>query len=283
MLFSQILKEMHLLQEDYSEEDIKNAIENCIPVSIVYNDKKGGGGKSWRYIYPIAYGQMNNGRYALRAFQPKGSTKRGNGKWKLFIVDPTRLRSFNLLNTGENKNASFNPKELEGIRFDGDKQITHMIYNAPCINVEPIIDNEPITKSDIEGEKPSIAPATTTTTGGKQLGYNYTYNTEWGKNWANQYDNSRTITLDNAGKISYNNINNTQTIDAPPTKPITKTDVQPEDDNKKSENDMPPVDNKPVTKDDIEEPKEVENDITPKFNDMMNRWDNLNKDEEEKK
>ena len=46
---------------------------------------------------------------------------------------------------------------------------------------------------------------------------------------------------------------------------------------------MPPVDNKPVTKDDIEEPKEVENDITPKFNDMMNRWDNLNKDEEEEK
>lgn len=277
MLFSQILKEMHLLQENYNEEDIKNAIENCIPVSIVYNDQKGGGGKSWRYIYPIAYGQMSSGKYALRAFQPKGSTKRGNGKWKLFIVDPNRLRSFNLLKKDDDKYDSFDPKKLDGIRFDGDKQITHMLYNAPCINVEPIIDNEPISKSDVENGGNTTS---TKATPEKEMGYNYTYNPEWGKNWANQYDASQTTTLDNSGKITYNN--NTRTIDAPPTKPITKDDIQPDNkENKNPDNTMKPLDTNPVTKEEIEEPQEVENDITPKYNDMMNRWDNLNKEEEE--
>ena len=80
-LFEQILSESNLLLEKQNEvtiEKIKDAIENERVVSIMYNDKQGGKGKSWRYILPVVYGELkSNGKAAIRAYETKGSTKRG--------------------------------------------------------------------------------------------------------------------------------------------------------------------------------------------------------------
>jgi hypothetical protein len=76
-LFEQILAESSLLLEKANEvtvDKIKDAIENCKIVSIMYNDRKGGTGKSWRYIYPVVYGELKDrktgagtGNMAVRA------------------------------------------------------------------------------------------------------------------------------------------------------------------------------------------------------------------------
>ena len=84
-LFEQILAESNLLlekQNDVTIEKIKDAIENQKKVSIMYNDTQPepgpkGMGRSWRYILPVVYGELKNGKPAVRAYETVGSTKRG--------------------------------------------------------------------------------------------------------------------------------------------------------------------------------------------------------------
>ena len=97
-LLGEILKECNLLLEkknEVSDDKIKDAIENCKIVSIMYNDGTPEGGKSWRYIYPVVYGELKNGNAAVRAYQEGGSTSR--------VKEPGTNRGFKHTSKGELK------------------------------------------------------------------------------------------------------------------------------------------------------------------------------------
>ena len=70
---------------------------------------------------------------------------------------------------------------------------------------------------------------------------------------------------------------------APETKPVTDTEVQtPETPETKPEQDTSKLvaDDKPITKDEIEQPNAENNELTNTYNSLMTRW--KNNDEEEK-
>ena len=74
------------------DTNIKKAINKALRVRISYDDGKdktisNAKGKKTRYILPVAYGLLKNGKRAIRAYQTSGSTKRGTPKWKLFLLD----------------------------------------------------------------------------------------------------------------------------------------------------------------------------------------------------
>lgn len=284
-LFEQILAESNLLLEkinEVSEEKIKDAIENGKIVSIMYNDGQKGGGKSWRYIYPVVYGELKNrktgagsGNMAVRAYQTVGSTKRGKNAWKLFRVDRI-VAWYNQEDTPDEKHT-FTKEDLNQLFNEkGDKYFSDIIYHSPFMNVEYLIDSEPVEKDDIKNtEEPSNMQEP------EDRAYvKYTFNPDW----KNQYDQERSngISLDNQGNVSYNSENNpTDGLTAPETKPVTDNEVN---DTEKSE--IPSqdakkmvADNKPVTKDELEE-KPENNELTRTYSDFMNRW--KNNDEEEK-
>lgn len=280
-LFEQILSEANLLLEKQNEvtvDKIRDAIENGKIVSMMYNDKQGGGGKSWRYIYPVVYGELKDrktgggtGNMAVRAFQPQGSSKRGRPAWKLFRLDRI-VAWYNQENTDTDKSHTFS-KEALGQLFNtnGDKYFHTITYHSPFMNVEYLIDSEPVKKDDIKQE-----PATSTKQTPEKATVRYTPNADW----ANQYnkENGNGISLDNNGNISYNSEkDNTEKLAAPETKPVMDTDIQPEPVQEPQQNTEKLVaDEKPITKDEIE----PENSLTNSYNDLMNRW---KKDDEENK
>lgn len=275
-LFEQILSEVNLLLEKKNEvsvEKIKDAIENRKIVSIMYNDQQGGGGKSWRYIYPVVYGELKDrktgtgtGKMAIRAFQPQGSSKRGKPAWKLFRLDRI-VAWYNQENTETDQSHTFSKEELGPLlNTNGDKHLIP-VYWAPYINVEYLIDSEPVSKSDIQSEP------------GKEETANnvrYTYNTDWKNQYNKEEENG--ISLDNNGNVTYNSEKVPSKIVAPETKPITDTDVQSTErtpDNQVN-NEKLTADEKPITKDEIE----PENDMVNTYKDLMNRWKN-NEEEED--
>ena len=161
-LYEQILSESNLLLEKQnvvSIEKVKDAIENGKIVSMMYNDKQGGGGKSWRYIYPVVYGELKDrkngggtGKMAIRAFQPQGSTKRGKPAWKLFLYDRI-VAWYNQENTENDLTHTFSRKDLDQLfNENGDKYFHNIISHSPFMNVEYVIDSEPVKKSDIKSE-----------------------------------------------------------------------------------------------------------------------------------
>ena len=274
-LFQEILYEVHLLlekQNEVSEDKIKAAIEGGKVVSMMYNDKQGGGGKSWRYIYPVVYGELKDrktgggsGNMAIRAFQPSGSSKRGRPAWKLFRLDRI-VAWYNQENTENDLTHTFSKADL-GALFNesGDKYFHTIMYHSPFMNVEYLIDSEPVKKSDIKtGDETETEKETPT--------IRYTYNPDW----RNQYnkENETGISLDNDGDVSYNSEKSeVSKMVAPETKPITKDDVQtpgttPE--TRQEDNEKLVADEKPITKDEIE--STPENDLTSAYNDLMNRW-----------
>ena len=275
-LFEQILSEAHLLlekQNEVSEDKIRDAIEHGKIVSMMYNDRQGGGGKSWRYIYPVVYGELKdrktgtgNGHMAIRAFQPSGSSKRGRPAWKLFRVDRI-VAWYNQENTENDLTHKFSKEDL-GLLFNdkGDSHFHTITCHSPFMKVEYLIDAEPIKKSDIKTE-----PGETSETEPNTI--KYSFNPDW-KNQYNQ-ENEKGVSLDNNGNVSYNSekaeINK---LVAPETKAITKDDVQP---NAASQETSPEgrklvADETPVTKSEVENGED--NPLTAKFNDMMNRWNN---------
>ena len=281
-LFEQILSEAHLLlekQNEVSEEKIKDAIEHGKIVSMMYNDQQGGGGKSWRYIYPVVYGELKdrktgtgNGHMAIRAFQPSGSSKRGRPAWKLFRVDRI-VAWYNQENTENDLTHTFSKEDLGSLFNDRGDDCFHVItYHSPFMNVEYLIDSEPVKKSDIKSGEPDKETAAPETTSVK-----YTFNPDW-KNQYNK-ENEKGVSLDNKGNIAYNSEKGTPNkLEAPETKPVTKDEVQvekqetaPQDTNKLIANENP------ISKDEVN--NGVDNTLTSKYNDLMNRWKN-NEDEE---
>lgn len=266
-----------------NDESIKQAINNVLRVRITYNDKKDkviskSKGKNERYILPVAYGLTRNGKRAVRAYQTAGSTKRGVPKWKLFLLD-------NIVSWSNGKKSFKGYKQALidlGLNVNGDKHMTTLYAITPLANPNVQVSKygneinpEPITKMDVT---PTTSVQTATTPSDKNISNKTILNTH---------------SIDNVSDLDYNS-----DIEAPETKPITKTNVsnnQNIDNTGKSieqpeiTNNVEPVTTEPISKNDVNnEPEhEANNDIdlrdsdfVKKFNDLNNRMNNLYNNEE---
>ena len=277
-LFEEIVNESILLNElrTNRDDDIKKAINNVLRVRISYDDRKDkvisrAKGKRERYILPVAYGITKNGKRAIRAYQTAGSTKRGVPKWKLFLLDN--------IYSWSNSKKSF--KEYGdalirlGLNTKGDKHMTTLFAitpigneNVPVAKDSNPIDATPVTKTDVspttqQVQNPNIVSK------------------------SNDFVPSKTkqgTSIDNSGDSSYFS----NKVEAPETQPVTKSDVQPQNNVPQTQNNVPQtqaepeIGTEPVTKSDVEgETINQDNKLTNSFKDMMNRMDNLNKDNEE--
>lgn len=264
-----------LRQDRY--DDIKKAINNVLRVRMYYDDKKGGKGKNERYILPVAFGRMKSGKLAVRAYETMGSSKRGLTnppnrrkipKWKLFLVD-------NIFGWSNGKKSFREYKDTLiklGLNTHGDKQMTALYAITPFadsdVQVAKSMDkitSEPIRKSDVQ---PTTDLQNKDTT-----------------------DKEKFISAGDARK-SETPIEKTPKNDylikkmtAPEPEPITKAEIQTSEP-QKSTSDETLTDleagGEPITKDDVNNGGESKEDIKKSFDDMMNRMDNLYKDNEEK-
>lgn len=255
---------------------IKQAINDVRRVRIFYDDHKDviskTKGYATRYILPVAYGLLKNGKRAVRAYQTAGSTKRGVPKWKLFLVD-------NIIDW-QNSTRTFKKYKQAlidlGLNVNGDKHMTTLYAITPLANsdVEVAkysheIDPEPISKSDV-----------TPTTNNQQHNLN---------NKKTERPPIQQKPIDNLPEKDYYQTNTD-------TKPVNKTDIQGSNssdiDNVNTNinnGDITPVDNNPITKDEIEQTNDnnidiQNNKLTNTYNDMMSRMNNLyndNNNEEE--
>lgn len=255
-----------------NDASIKKAINNALRVRISYDDGKdktiaNAKGKKTRYILPVAYGLLKNGKRAIRAYQTNGSTKRGVPKWKLFLLD-------NIYSWTNGTKSFKNYKEdliNLGLNLNGDKHMTTLFAITPFANDDvqvskynSTIDMEPVLKTDVEPTVNNQKPSK-----------NYK-KTEPNKNIPN-------TTIDNNKEKDYY-----QNSTDYPTKPITKNNIgtnnEPNNNLNLSTNinngNTEPVDNTPITKGEID--NDIANNVlTNTYNDMMNRMDNLNKDNNE--
>lgn len=244
------------------EEKLQFAIENCRRIRISYDDKKGGKGKNTRYLLPLVYGITKNGKKAIRAFQTFGSTKRGVPKYKLFLFD--NIKSIEI---GKIKYYDYEQQLLStGFNTAGDKGFADIYSITPLAkdfngaklaNKNQPIDANPIKKQDItKVSEPSKAQ---------------------------QQKQQPKKTIDN---LSKSNIFKSK-IEAPNTEPVSKGEIDTgETPQTPNQTIQPQIDNgdetKPVTKSDIEQPQiNTDNELSKSYRDMMNRMDNLYKDDDE--
>ena len=251
------------------EEKLQFAIENCRRIRITYDDKKGGKGKNTRYLLPLVYGITKYGKKAIRAFQTYGSTKRGVPKYKLFLTD-----NIGQIEVGKIKYYDYEQQLLNtGFNSAGDKgfsdiySITPLARNfngASLANQNQPIDSKPVKKSDInkgEEEPKETKPTTKQPT---------------------QTINTQQKTVDNLGKKSYFN----NKIEAPDTEPVSKSEIENgEKAQQPTQMNQSPVEygdeTEPVEKNDVEPQINTDNVLSKSYKDMMNRMDNLYKDEDE--
>ena len=277
-LFKEIVNETFILNElkNSKDNDIIKAINNVLRVRISYDDKKKNPiyyngkiippnkGKKTRYILPVAYGLTKNGKRAVRAYQTMGSTKRGAPKWKLFLVD----NIFSWTNGSKSfKDYGDTLKKL-GLNTEGDKHMTTLYAitplckdNIPVSKTSEPIDSEPVTKIDVD-------PKT-----------NQTQSPDIVKKTDDFVPSSLKTepSIDNKQTNTYS----VNKVIVPNTEPITKTDVEPENNNiGNTDNGSDVVVTEPVTKNDINGVNK-DNKLSNSFKDMMDRMDNLNKDNDE--
>ena len=89
----------------------------------------------------------------------------------------------------------------------------------------------------------------------------------------------RNTSIDNSQNKTYFD----NKIEAPETEPITKSDIQRQDNVTTQGEQKPQITTEPVTKNDVNGGEDIkDNKLTNSFNDMMNRMDNLYNDEEDK-
>ena len=273
-LFEEIVNENVLLNELRSnrDDDIKNAINKVLRVRISYDDGKDkvisrAKGKKERYILPVAYGLTKNGKRAVRAYQTAGSTKRGVPKWKLFLLD--NIYSWS---NGKKTFKEYGDALIRlGLNTKGDKHMTTLFAITPIGNNGdiPVADNSnpiksgPISKNDVFPTTNVQKPETTKT-----------------DNNFVPSQNKQNSSID----ITKNNSYFKNKVEAPETKPVTKTDVQNNDIEVDNITKTPQVNKpttEPVTKTDIEnQSAPIDNKLTNSFNDLMNRMHNLYNDEE---
>lgn len=268
-LLAQILRESNLLLEvsmDYWHDKIVDAVNNMKKVRLTYDDEQGGKGKNTRYILPVAYGESKAGNPVIRAYETMGSSKRGltsppnnreYPKWKLFRID--RIVS---MTVGKNNFKGYaDILKAEQLNMDGgDLGMTKYYAISPLSGKKDVeisdrekpIGSDPITKTDVE------------------------------QNSAVTKEPDQPKTVDNTP----NKPNIVNKLEAPETAPITKQDIQPNIQKSVDTNadgteaqKLNATTDEPITKQDIVDPKD--NEITRSYNDLMNRWNNMYKDEEE--
>ena len=277
-LFSEILVEAILLNEDASVDAINNAVNNMHPVWITYNGPSQKG-KNRRLIYPVAYGISTAGNPVVRAFQPQGSTSTEVPAWKLFRID--RIGTWRNINS-----KTFNSAELNGFNDKGDEQIETLYAISPIGGAksfgatekqpekqqepEKIITGHPVRKGEVDN-------------GGAD------------KNTEKEYYSANDIVRDilntsnpKIGQVPDKNIDkvagqNYLSKDAQPvrdTVPVTKSDVDgPDVKNEPTERNQNLYrDDGPVMKTDLSPKSET---LTNDFSDLTNRMNNLYKDDDE--
>lgn len=275
-----ILNEIAVVKDDR----IKQAIRDVRRVRIYYDDHSDviskTKGYAMRYILPVAYGLLKNGKKAVRAYQTAGSTKRGVPKWKLFLVD-------NIIDW-QNSTRSFKKYKQAlidlGLNVNGDKQMTTLYAITPFANPDVQIskysheiDPEPIAKTD-------VTPTTSTQTINKSTDKNIPNG-----NIINPHS------IDNVNNLDYN-----KDIESPETLPIIKNTISNPQNGEVNNDDVEiansinntePVTTEPITKTDIENDTESEisldndidlrnSDFIKKYNDLNNRMNNLYNNEE---
>ena len=281
-------KETYQMSKD---EKLQFAIRTCRRVRITYDDEKGGKGKKTRYILPLVYGVTNNGKKAIRAFQTFGSTKRGVPKYKLFL-----MRRIGQIDVGKIKYYDYEQQLLStGFNDAGDKgfsaiyAITPLAKNFNGRSTDTIpIDSEPIGKSDVATQKDI---------GTKGTEQQQTTQQTPPKNRQNRpvFTGKRKKEPENVEKDDNTEYFNNKVL-SPDTEPVTKGEISPETNQTET-----PVQTQQgsetnsaekmtgndgyITKGDIEgnpEQQQIskDNPLTKSFQDMMNRMDNLNRDEE---
>lgn len=271
-LFEEIVNESILLNEISSSNDdeIKRAVNNVLRVRITYDDRKDrivsrAKGKKTRYILPVAYGLTKNGKRAVRAYQTAGSTKRGVPKWKLFLLD-------NIISwtNGKKSFKKYGDSLIRlGLNTTGDKHMTTLYAitpigggKVPVAKDSMPIDSEPLTKIDVNPTRKVVQNPNVV---------------KKSNDFVTTPKTNVATSIDNEPKNNYFN----DKVEAPETEPITKTDVQPSmpQDTVKTE---PVINNKPITKNDIDSKQQTtDNKLTNSFNDLMNRMDNINKENDE--
>ena len=279
-LFKEIVNESLLLNElrTNRDDDIKKAINNVLRVRISYDDKKKNSihyngriippnkGKNERYILPVAYGLTKNGKRAIRAYQTAGSTKRGVPKWKLFLLD-------NIYSWANGKKSfkEYGDALIRlGLNTKGDKHMTTLFAVTPIgnENVPVANDSNPIGAKPIS--KPTVQPDT-------EIVQNPKIVTKTNDFVPSQ--TKRNTSIDNSQNKTYFD----NKIEAPETEPITKSDIQQQDNVTTQGEQKPQITTEPVTKNDVNGGEDIkDNKLTNSFNDMMNRMDNLYNDEEDK-
>ena len=260
------------------DNKIKEAINDMRRVRIFYNDHKDviskTRGYATRYILPVAYGLLKNGKKAVRAYQTSGSTKRGVPRWKLFLVD-------NIIDW-QNSTRTFKKYKQAlidlGLNINGDKHMTTLFAITPLANdnvqvakYSHEIDPEPISKND-------VVPTS--------------------NNQQHNLNNNKTEPvikqqkpIDNIPEKNYYQSNTGQTTTTPVNKINIQGDNSLDDTTNTSINNntninngnITPVDNNPVSKGDINNNLvDIKNNkLTNSFNDMLSRIDNLYDDNNE--
>ena len=262
------------------DNKIKEAINDMRRVRIFYNDHKDviskTRGYATRYILPVAYGLLKNGKKAVRAYQTAGSTKRGVPRWKLFLVD-------NIIDW-QNSTRTFKKYKQAlidlGLNINGDKHMTTLFAITPLANdnvqvakYSHEIDPEPIFKND-------VAPTS--------------------NNQQHNLNNNKTEPvikqqkpIDNIPEKNYYQSNTGQTTTTPVNKiniqgdnslDDTTTNTSINNNTNINNGNITPVDNNPMSKGDINNNLvDIKNNkLTNSFNDMLSRIDNLYDDNNEK-
>jgi len=273
-LFESILSEMHLLLEDADITSVNNAIRGLHPATIRYDDGESDAKTGERKIFPVAYGISTAGNPVVRAYQENGDSKRGIPNWKFF-----KLANITSWNTNEEE--TFDPEKLVGFNKNGDEQM-QTLYN-----IAPIGIGKQYTKQ--EGEKTTAAikpgPIEKKDIPGSD---EYKDNEKYTANNAVN-DILRGVSEKNVDKkpeTSYNDKDGDRVNAPEETKPVLKSDLETQETlnavktEKPNQNSTEPT-NEPIMKSNIETKKEPE--ITKSYNDMMQRMNNLNKDEQEDK
>ena len=294
-LFEEILSELSLLNEIATKYDDKiiTAINKVQKVRMRYDDgdKTTRNGKYNRIIIPMVYGLKNGSNNpVIRAVEISGSSKRGYNRsdndnksqpphrdyyrekpqWKMFRLDRITMWMPEKSKVDISKYESL---IKDGLNETGD--VDEGIHNYFAIS--PLIPHDGIEMQD------SHEPIKSTPIKKSDINQN-TKNTEIEKEKETFTPETIPQTIDNVPEKEYNA---NEKINAPETKPIKKTDINPNseidaEENQEGEetgNEIVNYNSKPITKQDVLNPKD--SDFAKSFQDLTNRMNALNNEEEE--
>lgn len=129
LIFEETNRNIRLLTEGVSIEDVKAAIDGRYNVNILYRDFEDAP-PSKRYIQVYNLAKTKSGNDAIRAFQIFGASKRGNknGFWKIFRLDridgwyPTKVKWTKAISDIDPSIPKYNNA--------GDRTMSHVAYKV---------------------------------------------------------------------------------------------------------------------------------------------------------